>query len=148
MKYSQARPGRVFVIRLEDGDVLHEGIERFAREQQVRAGWLVLVGGADRDSTIVVGPERARSVPVVPMEHVLENVHEIAAVGTLFPDEQGQTTLHMHAAFGRCESALVGCVRRGVRVWHVMEAVLYELTDCRAVRRMDAGTGFHLLDPG
>ena len=35
MKYSQAEQGRTFVIRLEDGDVLHEKIEQFARKQFV-----------------------------------------------------------------------------------------------------------------
>ncbi|MDY6863052.1 MAG: DUF296 domain-containing protein, partial [Thermodesulfobacteriota bacterium] len=29
MKYSQAKPGRIFVIRLEDGDIIHEEIEKF-----------------------------------------------------------------------------------------------------------------------
>ena len=29
MKYSEAKQGRVFIIRLEDGDVLHESIEAF-----------------------------------------------------------------------------------------------------------------------
>lgn len=30
MKYSEARPGRIFVLRLEDGEIVHEVIERFA----------------------------------------------------------------------------------------------------------------------
>lgn len=30
MKYSEAKQGRIFVIRLEDGDVIHEEIEKFA----------------------------------------------------------------------------------------------------------------------
>ena len=32
MKYAEARAGRIFVIRLEDGDIVHEAIEKFARE--------------------------------------------------------------------------------------------------------------------
>ena len=36
MKYSQAKQGRVFVIRLEDGDVIHEEIEKFAREKGIK----------------------------------------------------------------------------------------------------------------
>ena len=32
MKYSEAKQGRTFIIRLEDGDILHEKIEEFARE--------------------------------------------------------------------------------------------------------------------
>ncbi|NIT59971.1 MAG: DUF296 domain-containing protein, partial [Aliifodinibius sp.] len=31
MKYSEAKQGRIFVIRLEDGDIVHDEIERFAR---------------------------------------------------------------------------------------------------------------------
>lgn len=29
MKYSEAKQGRIFVIRLEDGDIVHEELERF-----------------------------------------------------------------------------------------------------------------------
>lgn len=35
MKYSEAKQGRIFVIRLEDGDIVHEELERFAREQSM-----------------------------------------------------------------------------------------------------------------
>ncbi len=38
MKYSQARLGRIFVIRLEDGDIIHEELEKFA----IRMGGMVL----------------------------------------------------------------------------------------------------------
>ena len=36
MKYSEAKFGRVFVLRLEDGDVLHESIEAFAVKEGVK----------------------------------------------------------------------------------------------------------------
>ena len=35
MRYSEARTGRVFVIRLETGDRLPDVIERFAADQDV-----------------------------------------------------------------------------------------------------------------
>jgi len=57
MKYSEAKSGRVFVLRLEDGDVLHESIEAFARARGIRAAALIALGGADKGSTLVVGPE-------------------------------------------------------------------------------------------
>lgn len=147
MKFSEARQGRTFVIRLEDGDILHDVVEGFAREMSIRAASLIAVGGADAGSRLVVGPETARVSPVVPMEHVLENVHEIAGVGTLFPDKEGNPVLHMHIACGREDSAVTGCVRRGVKAWHVMEVILTELTDTQAVRALDADTGFELLQP-
>jgi len=147
MKYSEAKHGRIFVIRLEDGDIVHDEIERFAREKSIGAAALIIVGGADQKSKVVVGPERGRATPVVPMEHVLDEVHEIAGVGTLFPDDAGNPVLHMHMACGRKSSTITGCIREGVRVWHVMEVIVFELADTTGVRTHDSKTGFKLLHP-
>ena len=147
MKYSETKQGRIFVIRLEDGDCLHEKIENFAKEKSINAASLIAVGGADAGSKLVVGPENGRSNPVVPMETVLNNVYEIAGTGTLFPDDDGNPILHMHIACGRKTDSITGCVRRGVKVWQVMEIILTELDDCSAIRTMDNKTGFKLLQP-
>jgi predicted DNA-binding protein with PD1-like motif len=115
--------------------------------QGIRTAALFAVGGADRDSTLVVGPREDRAQPVVPLERVLDNVHEMAGVGTLFPDDTGKPVLHMHGAFGREGSTITGCVRTGVRVWHVLEVILIELTETLATRQPDDVTGFKLLQP-
>jgi predicted DNA-binding protein with PD1-like motif len=52
----------------------------------------------------------------------------------------------MHAAFGRKGRTITGCTREGVVVWHIGEAVICELLDTTAVRRIDQGTGFELLE--
>jgi predicted DNA-binding protein with PD1-like motif len=147
MKYSQARQGRVFVIRLEDGEILHEVIERFAEEQSIRAAALIAVGALDEGSRVVVGPEEGRSETIVPMEHLLENVHEVAGTGTLFPDEEGRPQIHMHCAMGRKDETITGCIRRGVKVWHILEVILFELLDSSACRVSDPALGFKLLQP-
>ena len=147
MKYSETKQGRVFVIRLEDGDCLHKKIENFAKEKSIKAASLITVGGADAGSKLVVGPENGRSNPVVPMETILNNVYEITGTGTLFPDDDGNPTLHMHIACGRKTDSITGCVRRGVKVWQVMEIILTELVNCSAIRTMDSKTGFKLLQP-
>ena len=148
MRYSQARQGRTFVIRLEDGDIVHESIELLARREGVGAGHLIILGGADAGSSLVVGPERSRGVsPVTPMNLALDDACEVAGVGTLFPDECGEPVLHMHIACGRGTDTVTGCIRGGVKVWHVMEAVLVELLDTDAVRRLEPASGFKLLQP-
>jgi len=147
MKYSEAKQGRVFVIRLEDGDVIHEEIEKLAQMENVKAGAVIIIGGADEGSTLVVGPEKGRVEPIKPMEHVLKNVHEVAGTGTLFPNENGEPKLHMHMACGRKTGTITGCVRKGVKVWWVMEAVLIELLDTTATRVFEPRTGFELLQP-
>ncbi len=147
MKYSEATMGRVFVLRLEDGDILHEAIETFALEHRIQAAALVVLGGADEGSRLVVGPVKGRSQPIVPMEYVLGHVHEMSGVGTLFPDASGRPVLHMHIAGGRSGEAVAGCARLGVRVWHVAEVVLWELAHTSGRRVLDPVTGFELLDP-
>ena len=101
MKYSEAKPGRVFVIRLEDGEILHEEIEKFAREKGITAASLIAVGGADKGSKLVIGPEDREALPVTPMHLTLDDTYEATGTGTLFPDDEGNPILHMHLACGR-----------------------------------------------
>lgn len=148
MKYSQASLGRLFVVRLEDGDVVHECLERFAREQAISAAGLIALGDADAGSRLIAGTESGRANPLVFVERLLDEAHELAGVGTIFPDEEGNPISHVHMACGRKDSVVVGCVRAGVKVWHVMEVIVVELLDCKAVRRFEAGLpGFKLLNP-
>lgn len=147
MRFSESRPGRVFVLRLEQGEVVHEVIERFAAEQAVRCAAVVMVGGADRGSRLVAGPVDGAALPIVPREHLLADVHELAGVGTIFPDPQGRPSLHSHVAVGREGGAAAGCIRAGVVVWTILEVVVLELLDCTARRERDDATGFDLLVP-
>ncbi len=148
MQYSEAKQGRVFVIRLEDGETVHTEIEEFARWNSVRAAAVFILGGADKDSKLIVGPQEGRGVsPVVPMTHILEDVHEVTGTGTIFPDEKGAPMLHLHMACGRNGQSVTGCIRSGVKVWQVMEVIIFEIVDSSATRVMDTETGFKLLKP-
>ncbi|MBI5606904.1 MAG: DNA-binding protein [Deltaproteobacteria bacterium] len=147
MKYSIAKQGRIFIIRLEDGEILHETLERFAVEQGIKAAYMIVLGGADGQSRLVVGPEDGQATPVNPMTHALENIHEIVGTGTLFPDDEAKPSLHMHVAAGRRDSTITGCVRAGVKTWQVAEVILIEMLDCTAVRKPDTDLGFKLLNP-
>ena len=147
MIYSQAEYGRIFVIRLEDGDILHNEIENLAKKEGVSAAAIIAVGGADKESRLVVGPENGRSEKINPMQYITENVTEITGTGTLFPDSDGSPVLHMHIACGRNGQTVTGCVRNGVKVWHIMEIIMFELTDATARREIDKITGFKLLQP-
>ena len=147
MKYSEVKQGRVFVIRLEDKEVVHETIEEFARDHHIRAASLMVLGGADAGSVLVTGPDQGRQFPITPKIHALEGVHEVTGTGTLFPDETGRPVLHMHMACGRGDNTITGCIRKGVKVWQVMEVIIHELTGAAGVRKKDDATGFDMLVP-
>ena len=146
MKHSEAKLGRTFIIRLEDGDSLPDSLEAFAAQNAVNRGMCILVGGAG-PGKLVVGPEDGDATPPIPMLHTLEGIHEIAGVGTIFPDESGKPVLHMHAALGRKGNSRTGCVRKGLDIWKIGEVVLLEIVDNASQRKMDPNTGFELLQP-
>jgi predicted DNA-binding protein with PD1-like motif len=147
MKFSEARQGRVFVLRMEDGEIVHKIIEQFALDQNIEAASLLIVGGADDGSSLVVGPKKDRDFHLEPMTFQLKNAHEIAGVGTLFRDEAGVPLLHMHMACGRADKTVTGCIRSGVRVWHVMEVIIHELVGTTAKRAVEEPLGLKLLQP-
>jgi len=82
MKATEGRIGRVFVIRLEDGDVVPGCIERFADEKGISVGHVILVGGIG-DGKVVVGPRRSDERPPEPMYLPVDGAHEVVGVGVL-----------------------------------------------------------------
>jgi predicted DNA-binding protein with PD1-like motif len=145
MQYGEGRLGRVFVLRLEEGDILNDTIESFAREHGIEGAMVLYLGGARDGSRVVVGPEAGRGEAVVPLVYALRGIQEALAVGTLFLSEAGDPVLHMHAAAGREGGATVGCTRAGVEVWLVGEVVILEILGSAARRLRDPQTGFQLL---
>jgi predicted DNA-binding protein with PD1-like motif len=145
MKSCEGKIGRVFILRLEDGDVVPECIERFAAENHVSTGHVILVGGIG-GGQIVVGPRRSDAMPPEPMLLPIDGAHEVAGVGLIAPDESGKPVLHMHASLGRSGQSMTGCLRPGVTTWLVGEVILYEILGSKAMRVKDDKTGFSLLE--
>jgi len=144
MKWAEGRVGRVFVLKLEDGDVIPDSIEGFAREHNVKEAFCIALGGIGR-GRIVAGPVDGRAAPVTPLIEVVENVHEAAAAGTLFPSEEGTPRLHMHGILGRGQTSRAGCFRTGVEVWKTFEVVLVEISGTGMKRKLDERSGFEVL---
>jgi predicted DNA-binding protein with PD1-like motif len=147
MKFSEAKQGRIFIIKLDQNDVLQDTIERFATEHKISAAMLVGLGAADDKSVLVAGPMDGEERPVKQIPEVLDDVHEIVAIGTIFPNEASKPALHMHAAAGRRGSTVTGDVRKGVRIWQIGEIVLIELLETKATRKHDPKLGLSLLSP-
>lgn len=146
MKSCQGKIGRVFIIRLEDGEIVPECIERFAEENNINTGHVILVGGIG-GGQIVVGPRRSEQMPPEPILLPVDGAHEVAGIGVIAPDESGKPVLHIHAALGRSGQTMTGCLRPGVTTWLVGEAIIYEITGAKASRVKDTRSGFALLEP-
>jgi len=146
--YTEAKLGRIFILRLHQGECLHEVIEKFSSEKQISSALCFFLGGAEDKSKVVVGPKDGTVFPPEPMVTLLKGVHEACGVGTVFSDEQGKPKLHMHASFGRNDNAVTGCVRLGVDVWQIGEVVILELAGLKAKRAKNKETGFEFLEVG
>ena len=146
MHSTEAKLGRIFVLRLHDGDRLPDVIESFAAEKNVSTALCFFLGGAKEESRVVVGPKEGYAFPPEPMVTLLKGVHEACGLGTIFADENGKPKLHMHTSFGRKEKTVTGCVRLGVDVWQIGEVILFEFTGVSARRAKNAETGFEFLE--
>ena len=147
MKACEGQIGRVFVIRLEDGDIVPICIERFAEENKVSVGHVILIGGIG-GGEVVVGPRRSDEKVPQPMLLPIDGAHEVVGVGVLATGQDGKPSLHIHAALGRAGQTMSGCLRCGVSTWLIGEVILYEILGVNAARVRDEKSGFELLELG
>jgi predicted DNA-binding protein with PD1-like motif len=145
MKASEGRIGRVFVIRLEDGDVVPDCLEHFATEKDIKVGHVILIGGIG-GGEVVVGPRKSDEMPPEPMLLPVDGAHEVVGVGIIAPDKDGKPVLHIHASLGRSGQTLTGCLCPGVKTWLVGEAIIYEIVGAKVSRLPDKESGFDLME--
>ncbi|MDR0887734.1 MAG: DNA-binding protein [Candidatus Methanoplasma sp.] len=145
MRSAELTQGRVFILRLESGEILHEIIEDFARKNGIKRALITAVGGVDKGSVMVVGPTVPYDEKIKPLFHTLEAPHELTATGTLFPDESGNPLIHMHGSAGREGKAVTGCLRSGMIAWLVLEVTITELLGDGPVRVTECN-GLKILD--
>jgi len=144
MKYTTGSVGRVVTIRFEEDDPIYESIATVAQQEKIECGVFWVIGGV-KNGGVVVGPSDDRMPPVPVVEH-FKDPREIAGIGTIFPDESGTPSLHMHATIGKGEKVITGCPRKGLDCWLVTEAVIMEMTGVKAKRLKHERSGFSLLE--
>lgn len=144
MQYSEGGIGRVFTLRLEDDERVPDVIEEFARNHDIKRAMCTMIGGVDKGN-IVVGPRDGEAPIIDPMLHAIDDAHEVAALGTIFPDEDGTPILHMHAALGRDGKTRTGCIRPGLDVWLVGEVIIMEILGSDMLRKTEEKSGLKLL---
>jgi uncharacterized protein len=135
MKAMEGKLGRVFVLRLEHDDSLPKCIEDFAEEKQIRLGQVIFIGGIYQGA-LVAGPRKTADARPDPIALPISEANEAIASGIIAPGENGKPALHMHAALGRAGQTMTGCFQRGVTVWLVGEAVIYEILSESAAKRV------------
>ena len=142
MKYQVGNIGRVVVARFEDKDDVLGNLSSIAKKEGINAAAFYLVGGM-REGKIVVGPEKDE-FPPVPVWKELGETHEVVGFGTIF-NQDNESKVHLHAAFGKGDSVKVGCLRENSKTFLVLEAVILELSGINAIREFDPVSGVNIL---
>jgi len=108
MQYSEGSIGRVFVLRIDDGEDFLDVTREFVKTHNVTAGTILYLG-ALRQARMVTGPEEA-VFPPDPHFVMFEGGWEMVGIGTISV-EDGAPAIHFHASVGRAGYALTGCLR-------------------------------------
>jgi hypothetical protein len=137
MQYSEGRLGRVFVVRIDDGEDFLAIMHEFVRNKAVQTGTILFLG-ALRQGRMVTGPEEA-VLPPEPHYVMFEGGWEMVGIGTICPGDEGPA-LHYHASVGRAGHALTGCLREKAVTYIVAEAIVLEFTGLDIRREFDEKT--------
>lgn len=142
MDYTKGSIGRIFLLKFEDDDVLIDNLAALAKKEKIKSATFVFLG-ALKKGYLVTGPKR----PVIPPEpnwRKFRDGWEAMGVGTIFTNKSGPQ-IHVHAAMGKKNKMLTGCVRKDSKVFLVIEAVVFELKGMKATKKIDPQTGLNLL---
>jgi predicted DNA-binding protein with PD1-like motif len=134
MQYTEGQIGRVFVVRIDDGEDMLLSLRQFITDKNIRAGSITFLG-ALMTGRMVTGPEEP-VIPPVPHFVMFEGGWEVFGLGTIYPGEGGPH-IHYHASVGRSGHALTGCLREKAITYLIVEAVITEFTGLIARREFD-----------
>jgi predicted DNA-binding protein with PD1-like motif len=142
MQFSEGNIGRIFVLRIDDGEDLIESVTEFVQKKDLKFVMGLFIGALS-DGKVVTGPEFP-VIPPVQLFETYESAWEVFGMVTIYPSADGPK-LHIHSALGRGREALVGCLREKASVYLVNEIVLFEFVGLNAMRELDQRSGFFLL---
>jgi predicted DNA-binding protein with PD1-like motif len=141
MQYTEGQLGRVFVVRIDDGEDMLISLHQFINDKSIQAGSILFLG-ALMNGRMVTGPEEP-VIPPVPHFVMFEGGWEVFGIGTIFMGEGGPH-IHYHASVGRSGHALTGCLREKATTYLIVEAVILEFTGLSARREFDNKMQVHL----
>jgi predicted DNA-binding protein with PD1-like motif len=143
MRYTQGKLGRVFVMRMDDGEDILEAVRTLLIKEQVGSA-LIQVLGALRSARMVTGPQKP-VLPPTPQFQEIEGAWEVLALGTAYPSEDGPK-IHLHGSLGWGSDVMTGCLRERASTYLIVEAVVIEILGLKARREMDSASGMFLLE--
>ncbi len=142
MKYRKGTVGRVFSVRFDEGDLFLEEFIELIKKENIRQGWFHILGGL-READVVTGPKEP-TMPPDPVWREVRGAREVMGTGSIFWDDN-EPKIHLHAAMGHHGDTLTACVRKGTKVYLVLEVMIIEIAGFDAGRPWYEKGGFNRL---
>jgi len=150
--FASGKMGRLVPIRLKTGTDVIRGLTQICQELGIKCGAILVGIGSVRQLSYCVltpKPETKMGAGYTDPEVVAGPVEIVALSGVIFQSEQGETLIHLHGTFSDKAGKVYGghVVAGGNPVLATLDAVIGEVTDARAIRRMDEEVGLGLYTP-
>ena len=130
------KESNLIVIKLDDGEVLHSGLERALSDNMVKSG--VVLGGVGMITDFKIGYFDGK-------EYIAKEVkepHELLSLqGNIAHAGGGQLLLHLHTTVGDRQHNVFGGHLLSAKVMHMNEIFVLRLVDLELGRRKNERTG-------
>jgi uncharacterized protein len=141
MQYAEGKVGRVFLVRIDNGEDLIGTLLDFIARYQVHCGHVRFIGALE-SGQVVTGPEQV-VLPPKPHFEAFSGGWEVIGLGTITPGDKGPH-LHLHVSLGKGNHVLTGCLRGTAVTYIIVEAVITEITGVETSMGPDPVTGLIL----
>ncbi len=142
MEYAKGSIGRVYFARFDHGEDLLSEIKKIAEKEDLPAATILILGALEKGD-IVTGPEKAE-IPPDPHFVSFDDGREIIGFGTIIKQE-GSPSVHLHSSYGRGDSSLTGCLRKGGKVFLTVEVLITEVKGIDVSRKKDEASKCNLI---
>ncbi len=143
MEYREGKIGRIFYLKFSDGDDFLAKLKKFAVAEKIKFAEVKILG-AVKKTDVVVGPKNS-DMPPEPLWMNIDTPKEIVGFGTIIWDE-AEPVPHIHSLFSYNDKAFIGCIRKEMNVFIIIEAVVYEILGIKVQRKYNDKNGIKLAE--
>lgn len=135
------KESNLLVIKLDDGEGLHSGLEQALGESMVKSG--VVLGGVGMVTDFKIGYYDGKDYVI----REFKEPHELLSLqGSIAHAGGGQLLLHLHCTVGNKEHAVFGGHLISAKVRYMNELFVLRLVDLELARRKNERTGLMELE--
>jgi predicted DNA-binding protein with PD1-like motif len=131
-----------YVLVFDKGEEFVDGLERFAREENLSASHFTAIGAFRDVTTGYFDPQKKAYLK----NHINEQVEVLSLVGDIALQEGGPK-IHAHVVVGKADGTAHGGHVLAAHVWPTLEVIL-TASPTHLRRKHDPETGLALIDPG